>query len=110
MTSKSDEGLAVLTRELDVRVVNVSVGGCLLESASRLEVGLIGTLWLQFGNEKYGEDVEVVRCQRIKGAGAAYRIGMRFLWTTPRLDRSIRHMIRRYAVDLDELAPTGCVM
>ena len=108
--SKSDEGLAVLTRELDVRVINVSVGGCLVESASRLDVGLIGTLWLQFGHEKYRDDVEVVRCQRIKGAGAAYRIGMRFLWTTPRLDRSIRSMIRRYAVDLDDLATSGSVM
>ena len=107
---KRGEGLAVLTRELDVRIINVSAGGCLAESPSRLEVGLIGTLWLRFGNDEYADDIEVVRCQGIKGAGAIYHIAMRFLWTTPRLDRSIRQVIRRYAVDLRELPTTGRVM
>ena len=41
---KSNDLVAVLGREINVRLVDISVSGCLLESTSRLEKGTTGSL------------------------------------------------------------------
>ena len=89
------DDLGVLTRELRARVINVSRSGCLIESHQRLAVGTIGSLRLRIGRQEYLDVVEVVRCQPIQGSSVCH-VGVRFLWTTARHERSIRHAVTLY--------------
>jgi hypothetical protein len=82
--------LAVLTRELDMRVVNISLSGCLLELSGPIEIGTLATLRLIVGGEVYTDDVHVIRCKEVDEA--VYHAGARFLWTTPPHRRSIRRI------------------
>ena len=83
----------MLARDVRVRVINLSESGCLIESPRRIEVGLVGRLWLRFDSEGYDDDVHVVRCQAIEGgAGTVYHVGLRFMWS-PRHEGSIRHAV-----------------
>jgi hypothetical protein len=94
MTSLFDSH-AVLMRELRIRVINVSTGGCLIESQRWIEVGTIGTLTLKLGTEECKDDVEVVRCEAVRGA-TVYHVGVRLLRTRPRQAGSIRQAIARH--------------
>ena len=87
---------AVLMRELRIRVINVSTGGCLLESHGRIEVGTIGTLKVRLGTEECADDVEVVRCEAVRGAETVYHVGVRLLRRSPRHGRSIRQAVARH--------------
>jgi PilZ domain len=107
MTLQAGDSRAVLTRELRVRVIDVSGSGCLIESGRRLEIGTVGTLRLQLGTEEYADDVVVLRCKAVEGIGSLYQIGVRFLWTTPRHPGSIRHAVARHVADPPD---TTCVM
>ena len=77
----SGETIGVLTREFRARLLNLSPSGCLVETNSRLEVGTIGSLRFVIGESEFADDVQVVRCQPVEGAGSMYRVGARFLWT-----------------------------
>ena len=90
-----------LTRELSVRVVDISASGCLFSSPRRIEVGTIGTLQLRFGGEDCQDDVEVVRCEAVKGTPTIYYVGVRLLWTRPRQAGSIRHAVASQLAGLD---------
>jgi hypothetical protein len=94
---------AVLMRELPARVIDISESGCLIESRRLLEVGTVAALRLKLGTEEYADDVEVVRCQAIKGARSTYNVGVRFLWTTPRHAGSIRHAVACYVAELKSI-------
>ena len=100
MTRPADSH-AVLLRELSVHVLNVSAGGCLIESERWIEVGTIGTLRLRLGDEECTDDVEVVRCDAIRGATTVYHVGMRLLKTKPRQAGSIRHAVARQALEVE---------
>ena len=91
----------VLTRESPVRVINVSAGGCLVESRRWIDVGTIATLQLQFGTEACRDDVEVVRCEMIARAPARYHVAVRLLSTRPRQPGTIRHAVARHVAELD---------
>jgi len=84
------ERLGVLTRVCHMRVLNCSVSGCLLETNRRFEVGSIASIHVVIDGRELVEDVRIVRCQSIAGAGSVYHIGAEFLWTTPPSVRSIR--------------------
>jgi hypothetical protein len=84
--------LGVATRDLSVRLLNCSPSGCLLETDGRLESGATGVLRLTIGGDEFSDDVEVVRCQAIQGAGALYQIGVRFLWNAPLNRRALRRI------------------
>jgi hypothetical protein len=99
------ESHAVLLRELSVRFVNVSAFGCLIESERWIEVGTIGTLQLRLGDEECKDDVEVVRCEAIRGATTVYHVGMRLLRTRPRQAGSIRHAVARQALEFERWRP-----
>lgn len=92
---------AVLVRELAVRVINVSVGGCLIESQRWIEVGTIGTLKVKLGTEECRDDVEVVRCEAIRGDTTVYHVGVRLLRTKPRQAGSIRHAVARHELEFE---------
>jgi hypothetical protein len=92
--SYSGELLGVLRREVQVRVLNFSGSGCLLESERRMEPGTIGTLRLVVGEDEYSDDVRIVRCQPIEG-GSSYHVGAEFVWTTLPHPRSLRRAVNR---------------
>ena len=88
---------AVLMRELDVRVLNVSSSGCLIETNGWIAIGTIGTLNVKLGSEECTDDIEVVRCEAVPGAETFYHVGVRLLRRSPRHARSIRQAVARHA-------------
>lgn len=84
------DAVAVLTRELRVRLRDISLSGCLLESTQRIEAGTCGVLRMTVGGAEFRDDVRVVRVQRVDGAGARWNIGLEFLWTSQPGERSLR--------------------
>jgi hypothetical protein len=78
---RAAESLAVFTREVRIRLVNCSLSGCLLEANTSLPVGTVAALSLRIGDHEFNDDVRVVRCQPIQGAGSLHHIGVELLWT-----------------------------
>ena len=91
--------LGVLARDIHTRILNCSPTGCLLETSSPLEVGTVGRLQFLIDGREFGDDVQVVRCQGIEGAGPMFQIGVRFLWTIAPGKDSIRYALSKPAVD-----------
>lgn len=88
--AKPMEHLGVLTRSGQMRILNCSVTGCLLETSLRLDVGTIASIRVLINGREFVDDVKIVRCQAIAGAGSTYHIGAQFLWTQPPDQRSLR--------------------
>jgi len=86
--------LGVLTRERQVRLLNCSVSGCLLETGCRLPVGAIASIRVSIEGRELSDDVQIVRCQPIAGAGETYHVGAQFLWTQPLDNQSLRSALR----------------
>ena len=91
----------VVTREIGVRVIDMSATGCLVESRRPIEVGTIGTLRVRLGSEECHDDVEVVRCEAVGHSPTIYHVGVRVLRTKPRHPGSIRHAVARRATALE---------
>jgi hypothetical protein len=89
--------LGVLAKELNVRVLNCSRTGCLVETNSRLEVGSIASLRATLLGDEFVDDVQIVRCQEIEGGGHVYHVGAEFLWTDTPGKRSLRQLVGRIA-------------
>jgi hypothetical protein len=87
---RSDHHFAVLTKQLRVHVLNCSSSGCLIETRSRLDVGTIASLRISWEGEEFVEELRVVRCRQIEGAGSVYHVAVEFLWTAPPGSRSLR--------------------
>jgi hypothetical protein len=95
--------LGVLIRESDVRVINVSASGCLVESDSELDEGSAATLTLRAGDEELSDAVRVTRCDRIQGTGR-YLLGLELLWTSLPGPFSVRRAAQSWR---NELLPFG---
>ena len=91
---QSKDLLAVLGREIPVRLVNISGSGCLVATTSSLHEGATASVRLDVEGVEYTDDVRVVRCTRIEGS-SEYHLGMEFLWTTAPGERSMRRVIAR---------------
>ena len=89
--------LAVLTREIPVRVLNCSSSGCLLESTGRMDVGTVASLRLVVEEEELLDLLQVVRFRPIEG-GSSYHAGAEFLWTVAPTVQSLRVGIGRRAL------------
>ncbi len=92
------ERLAVLGRDFQAHIVNYSPNGCLLETNSPLDVGTVGTLRFVIDGREFADDVQVVRCQAIEGAGAQYQVGTKFLWTMASGADSLRRALSSLTV------------
>jgi hypothetical protein len=92
---KANDLVAVLGREVAVRLVDISASGCLLESGSRLVLGATGSLLVTFEGRDYIDDVRIMRCRHCEGAGSSYQIGAEFLWTNTPHERSLRRIVTR---------------
>ena len=64
---RASDLVAVLGREVVVRLMDISSAGCLLESNCRLEKGATGLLRVRFEDAEYMDDVRVMRCQESEG-------------------------------------------
>jgi hypothetical protein len=93
------ERLGILARDFEARIVNYSPTGCLLETNSRIEVGTIGTLCFVIDGRERADDVQIVRCQPIEGAGRLFQVGARFLWTAFPGRDSLRLALSRASID-----------
>ena len=91
----SQDELASLAKEVSVRVLNCSAGGCLLESDTAISVGAVARLRVTFGGKEFDDTVRVVRCQAIAGAGSVYHVGTEFLAATPPYAGTLRYVMRR---------------
>ena len=88
---ESDARLAVVAREFQVRLLNCSRSGCLLEADRPVELGTVGTLSLTLEGHELTDHILVTRCQAIAGAGPLHHIGARLLW----VEAPTAHTIRR---------------
>ena len=88
---RSNDLVAVLGRDIPVRLLNISGSGCLVAATSTLHEGTTASVRLDFEGVEYTDDVRVVRCTRIEGS-SEYHLGMEFLWTTAPGERSIRRL------------------
>lgn len=88
-----DRRIAVIVRELPVRLVNCSRSGCLVEAERALAVGTAGTMTLEIEGHEVTDHVLVVRCQPIAGAGTLHHIGARLLWVAAPTTQTIRHAL-----------------
>ncbi len=93
----ADDLVAVLGREVPVRLMDISSAGCLLESPCRLEKGATGLLKVQFEDVEYADDVRVMRCLESEGGSGRYQLGAEFLWTTSPHELSLRRVIAKLA-------------
>ena len=87
------DGVAVLARDVNVRLLNCSASGCLLEARSRLEVGTVAALRLKVDGRELMDQIVVVRCEPIEGAGARFHIGARFLELAPPTAGRVRRVL-----------------
>ena len=88
---RSTDLVAVLGREIPVRLINISRSGCLVATNRSLPQGSAASVRLEVGGVEYADDVLVVRCTRIEGS-SEYHLGMEFLWTTAPGERSMRRV------------------
>ena len=88
---RSNDLVAVLGRDIPVRLLNISGSGLLVAATSTLHEGTTASVRLDFQGVEYTDDVRVVRCTRIEGS-SEYHLGMEFLWTTAPGERSMRRL------------------
>jgi hypothetical protein len=90
---RANDLVAVLGRDVTVRLLDISASGCLLETVNRLEAGTTGTIRIVYGGMEYADDIRVMRCQPIDGASGLYHVGAEFLWTSRSPDQSLRRVV-----------------
>jgi hypothetical protein len=90
---RAHDVVAVLGRDVAVRLIDISNSGCLIQSETRLAEGTTGTLRLTHNGVDYVDDVRIVRCQQPTVGDSWFRLGAQFLWTTHPGERSLRRVI-----------------
>jgi PilZ domain len=89
---RSNDLVAVLGREIPVRLVNISGSGCLVATTTTLHTGATASLSVDVDGVEYGDDVRVARCTQLEGS-SEYHLGLEFLWTSAPGERCLRRMI-----------------
>ena len=91
----ADTELSVLAFPIPVRLLDISLGGVLLESAHPVDLGQRGTLRFNFGGVPFSADVKVERIDRSRSEAGAerYAIGAAFV----ALSRNDQRVIERFA-------------
>jgi len=94
--------LAVLTRDLPVRLLNCSASGCLVETNVRLEASTVAFLTLNVDGHHFSDDVLVAWCKAIAGGDARYHVGLRFIWTAAATPNTLRMMAHQLVAGVNE--------
>lgn len=68
-----------LVRSVPVKLLDVSRGGCLLQSEVPVDAGTHGELQVRAEAGECWDALRVSRCGQVEGAGAPFRIGAEFL-------------------------------
>lgn len=82
--------LGVAVDSIEVRLIDVSRSGCLLEANRQVCPGVTGEIRIDVGGRVLIEPLRVTRCSRIEGAGPSYRLGAEFIRTPTLEDWSLR--------------------
>ncbi len=82
--------IAVLGRDVVVRLLEISRSGCLLESSHPMPAGTIAELSIEINGREYMDEVRVSRSQLLAGVGERYAVGVEFLWLRLPWERSLR--------------------
>lgn len=70
--------MGMLVRDVPIRVIDVSAGGCLLEASVPISHGTAGELHLAIDGQMRSDALRVCRCSLVRGAGSLFRIGAEF--------------------------------
>ncbi len=97
----AEELVGALSRDIGVWVLNISASGCLLESATRVDMGSIGVLTMSRNGQQYTDDVRINRCSPVAGGSGRYLVGAQFLWTRIPGERSLRLVVRKLKTEDD---------
>ena len=90
----ADTELSVLAFPIPVRLLDISLGGVLLEASHRVEYGTRGTLRFNFGGVPFSADVRVERVDVVRdGAAERFNVGASFV----QLNRDDQRVIERFA-------------
>jgi hypothetical protein len=90
----ADTELSVLAFPIPVRLLDISLGGVLLESSHSVDLGTRGTLRFNFGGVPFSADVRVERVDhQPSGAVVRFTIGASFV----ALSRQDQRVIERFA-------------
>jgi hypothetical protein len=91
----ADTELSVLAFPIPVRLLDISLGGVLLESAHPVELGTRGTLRFNFGGVPFSADVRVERLDRTRNEAGPekFSIGAAFV----ALSQQDQRVIERFA-------------
>lgn len=84
---------AVLVRKTRARVLNVSAGGCQIETAGRLEVGTVGLLEVEGERGRQVETIRVTHTTIRPGHSYPGLLGVEFLVLEPASPQSFRREI-----------------
>ena len=96
--------VAVVGRQMPVRLIDVSLSGCLLESWVRLDVGTHATVRVPHDGREFTDDVRVARIHPSAGSSGLFHVGAEFLWTNAPTEQSMRMIASRF--DGVSLKPT----
>lgn len=91
----SDTELSVMAFPVPVRLLDISLGGVLLESSHPVDLGTRGTLRFNFGGVPFSADVKVERVDRTRAhaGNERYAIGAAFV----ALSHQDQRVIERFA-------------
>jgi hypothetical protein len=90
--------LGLLGRDLSVRLLDISLSGCLLECSAAVPAGTLATLSVAFDGGRYRDHVRIARCQRVNGAGSKHHLGVEFLWLSAPAPQSLRRFAGEIAL------------
>lgn len=76
-----------------VRVLDISATGVLLQAARPLRIGVTGALRFSLGGQPFAADVQVSRVTTDDPPSAGYRIGVKFLSVSPEHRQIIERFI-----------------
>ena len=99
--------IAVLGRDVVVRLLEISRSGCLLESSHAMPAGTIAALAIEIDGREYTDDVRVSRSQLLAGVGERYQVGVEFLWLRLPRERSLRSYAAMLPSDPKRLTISG---
>ena len=98
--------LAVLGRDVTVRLIDLSGSGCLLESDSHVATGTAGSLRVTFRGREYADAIRVNRCQEVAGT-SRYHMGAEILWTSKPGAQSLRQLIASFRTAATDVGRSG---
>ena len=84
--------LATVPAVFNVRVLDISVAGVLLQSSQPVEPGARGRLRLTLDGSPFRAEVEVQRIAAADASSAGYKFGATFVGLNP----DLRHLIERF--------------